>query len=370
MMWPQKISPNLINMENKTNGIGHIALNRYKNSVGDSLLLSLTFFLLFGSCFALILIGIDLSLLGVLLIGLPALLSMQLMVLRPKKEDGPTTKEGFLGFRLYFTFYFGVYRFWLSLVKALLVLILAALVSSFTLFYIFNACSLPFREAFSSFSYLATQSETTVQKLYEALSSSQPLMSYCSWVAVISLLFAGYYFFHEIGKNTFNTYVRSFIGAVPSRAANAIFSDFFRQERLSFYKDYYKANWPAIILFVIGYAGGAAFGMFLFASPSYAISFAFIGACLLLSPYLPYFFYVMDEMAKRREKSLISYSLRQAEAALEQTPLGDANQQETRESIQKYIDELKKKVEDEEAKEKENGEDNSSPDDKEKPSGN
>ncbi len=340
-------------MEKKTEKISSIALGRYKKSVGDSLLLSLTFFLMFGSCFALAILGVDFSLIAILLIGLPALLSMQLMVLRPKKEEGLSSKESFAGFRLYYTFYFGVYRFWLSLVKALLILVLAALVSSFALFYILLASSSSFQEAISSFSLLAQQPETTMQKLYEALAASEPLLNYCSWVIVIAFFFAGYWFFHEIGKNTFNTYVRSFLGAVPSRAANAIFSDFFREERKGFFKDYYSSNWLAIILYALGYSGGAAIGMLCFGSSSYALAFGFIGACLLLSPYLPYFFYVMDEMARRREKSLVTYSLREAEAALEQTPVEDATQRENRENIQKYIDELKKKIEERERQEKE-----------------
>ncbi len=340
-------------MEKKTETISSIALGRYKKSVGDSLLLSLTFFLMFGSCFALAILGVDFSLIAILLIGLPALLSMQLMVLRPKKEEGLTNKDSFAGFRLYYTFYFGVYRFWLSLLKALLIFVLAALVSSFALFYILLATSSAFKEAVSSFAILAQQPETTMQKLYEALSASEPLLNYCSWAIVISFFFAGYWFFHEIGKNTLNTYVRSFLGAVPSRAANVIFSDFFREERKGFFKEYYASNWLAIILYVLGYSGGVAIGMLCFGSASYALAFGFIGACFLLSPYLPYFFYAMDEMAKRREKSLVAYSLREAEAALEQTPVEDPAQRENRENIQRYIDELKKKVEEKERQEKE-----------------
>ena len=338
-------------MEKRKTDIAHLALSRYKKSVGDSLLLSLTFFLLFGSCFALALVGIDLSLLAILLIGLPALLSMQLMVLRPKKEDGPTNRESFMGFRLYFTFYLGVYRFWLSLLKALLVLLLASLVSGFSLFYILNSSSPSFVEAVSSFSSLASQRGTTLESLYEFLSSSEPLLSYCNWTIVIAFFFGGYWFFHEIGRNTFNTYVRSFLWGVPSRAANAIFSDFFHQERRSFYKDYYKANWLAIILFVLGYAGGASFGVLVMGSASYGIAFAFIAACLLLSPYLPYFFYVMDEIAKAREKSLVSYALKEAEEALEMTPLDDPVQQESRERLQRYVTELKRKIEEKERQE-------------------
>ncbi len=340
-------------MEKKTESISSIAFGRYKKSVGDSLLLSLTFFLMFGSCFALAILGVDFSLIAILLIGLPSLLSMQLMVLRPKKEEGPSSRESFLGFRLYFTFYFGVYRFWLSLAKALLILVLAALISSFALFYILLGVSSPFQEAVSSFTLLAQQPETTMQKLYEALSASEPLLNYCSWVVVIAFFFAGYCFFHEIGKNTLNTYVRSFLGAVPSRAANAIFSDFFREERKGFFKEYYSANWPAILLYAFGYAAGASLGMLCFGSASYALGFGFIGSCLLLSPFLPYFFYAMDEIAKRREKSLVSYSLREAEKALEQTPVEDPTQRENRENIQKYIDDLKKKIEEKERQDQE-----------------
>ncbi len=340
-------------MEKKTETIRSIAFGRYKKSIGDSLLLSLTFFLMFGSCFALAILGVDFSLTAILVIGLPALLSMQLLVLRPKKEGAPSSKESFAGFKLYYTFYFGVYRFWLSLVKALLVLALAALVSSFALFYLFYAVSSSFQEAIASFSILAQQPETTVQKLYEALSSSEPLLNYCSWVVVVSFFFAGYWFFHEIGKNTFNTYVRSFLGAVPARAANAIFSDFFREERKGFFKEYYGANWLAILLYAAGYALGASLGMLCMGSSTYALAFGFIGACLLLSPYLPYFFYAMDEMAKRREKSLVTYSLREAEAALEQAPVEDASQRENRENIQKYIDDLKKKIEEKERQDQE-----------------
>ena len=352
-------------MEKKrTDCIASRALLRYEKSVGDSLLLSLTFFLLFGSCFALAIVGLDFSLLGILLIGLPALLSMQLMVLRPKKEEGLSNRESFLGFRLYFTFYFGVYRFWLSLLKALLILVLAALVSGFSLFHILSVASPSFVEAVSSFSSLATQPETTVETLYDALSSSKPLLDYCNWVAVVSLFFGGYWFFHEIGRNTFNTYVRSFLGGVPSRAANAIFSDFFRQERKGFYKEYYKANWLAIILFALGYAGGAVFGVLVMGSASYGIAFGFIAACLLLSPYLPYFFYVMDEIAKAKEKTLVSYAIKEAEAALEMTPLDDSTQQENREKLQKYIADLKRKIEESEnEKQAEMKDDSSSEDD-------
>lgn len=344
-------------MEKKKDKIASAAFSRYRETFGDSLVLSLTFFLIFGSCMAVGILGIGFSLIAVLLIGLPALLSMQLMILRNDKEKGLSNRQSFMGFRLYYSFYFGVYRFWLSLFKALLVLILSSLVLSVALFYVYQASSSTFLAEVETITALFQQSDAPLSKLLETLNDSPSFLSYCSMVAVSSFFFAGYFFFHEIGKNTFNTYVRSFLGAAPSRMANAVFSDFFRGQRSGFYKDYYQANWVGIILFALGYAAGAAIGVICMGSISYALAFGFVGASLLLSPYLPYFFYAMDEIAKKREKDLFTYALSEAERAMEQNKGLDEFRQEDFENLQKYIEDLKKKIADEERKERdENGE--------------
>jgi hypothetical protein len=324
--------------------ISKLAFKRYKESLGDSLVLSFTFFLLAGASLALGFLGVDFALIGVLLILLPALLSMQLMILRPAKEGGLSTRQSFRGFRLYYSFYFGVYRFWLTLLKSLICLILFVLISSVAFYYVFSAVSSDFTKEALDFAELSQQSDTNINALYECLNDSPSLLNYISIVFLVSFFFASFEFAHEIGKNTFNTYVRSFLGASPSRAANAVFSDFFRTQRRSFYKEYYQANWPATILFSLGYGLGVFLGYWAFKSITYALALGFIGAMLFLSPFLPYFFYAMDEIARRREKALLAYSLDGAEKAMEQNANLETFAEEDRQRLQKYIDDIKKRL--------------------------
>ncbi len=335
-------------MEKTNESIAKKALNHYKKDLGDSLLLTLSFFLLAGAALCLGFIGIDFALIGVLTVALPALLSFQLMCLREKKEEGPSNAQTLQGFKLYYTFYFGVYRFWISLLRSILVFTLAFFALSFIVYYAYLAISPQFASEVDAFALLLSQQDTTVNELTEAFSSSPKLIEFSSVCILSCFGIGGYWFVHEIGRNSLNLYIRSLLGGAPSRFANALFSNFFREIRREFYKDYYSFNWPGILLFLFGYAFGAFLGYFFLHNLTFALALAFISACLFLSPYLPYFFFGLDEIAKKQNKAFLKFSLHQAELSLSESKARSEIESEGVEQLKKDVDELKKRLDQEE----------------------
>ncbi len=331
-------------MEKKSESFAAKALKRYKGSLSDSLALSFVFFLLFGASLSFGFLGLDFALLGILLLGLPSLLSFQLMCLRDGKENGLTHAQTFQGFRLYYSFYFGVYRFWFSLLRSLLALILSLLVLGFPLYYILLASSPSFASEAQEFALLLSQQNTTLEEALEFYLSASSLQMFTAIVSLASLGISGLYFVHEIARNTLNVYIRSILGGAPSRFANALFADFFRQQKKSFYKAYYPAVWPGIVLFVLGYGVGSSLGFVFTQNLAFSFSFGYLGACLLLSFFLPYFFYVMDEIAKTETKPFLAYSLREAESSLKQSVAQKELNEEEINNLKKGIDEMKKKL--------------------------
>lgn len=336
-------------MEKTNEPIAKKALNHYKKDLGDSLLLSLSFFLLCGGALCLGFIGVDFALIGILTIGLPALLSFQLMCLRDKKEGGPTNAQSFQGFKLYYSFYFGVYRFWISLLRSLLIFVLTFLALSFVFYYGYLALSPEFSSQLDAFALLLSQQDTTVNELTEAFSSSPKLVEFTGVCTLSSFVIGGYWFVHEIARNSLNLYIRSLLGGAPARFANALFSNFFREIRRDFYKDYYSFNWPGILLFLAGYAVGAFIGYYFLGSLTFALGCAFLCACLLLSPYLPYFFFGLDEIAKKQNKAFLRFSLHQAELSLSESKARSDVESESVEQLKKDVDELKNRLDREEA---------------------
>ncbi len=339
-------------MEKKSESLAAKALKRYKGSASDSLALSFVFFLLFGASLCFDFLGLDFALLGVLLLGLPSLLSFQLMCLREGKENGLSHAQAFRGFRLYYSFYFGVYRFWISLLRSLLILILCLLILGFPVYYILLASSPSFASEAQEFALLLTQQTTTLQEAMEFYSSAPSLQTFAAILCLSSLGAFGLCFVHEIARNTLNVYIRSILGGAPSRFANALFADFFRQQRKSFYKAYYPAVWPGILLFAFGYGAGASLGFVFTQNLAFSFSFGYLFACLLLAFFLPYFFYVMDEIAKIETKPFLAYSLREAESSLKQSVARKELNDEEIDNLRKSIDEMKKKLDEKDPDEK------------------
>ena len=320
----------------------------YKKDLGDSLLLSLSFFLLCGACLCLGFLGVDFALIGIACVGLPALLSFQLMCLREKKEEGPSNAQSFQGFKLYYSFYFGVYRFWLSLLRSFLVFAVAFFALSFAIYYCFMALSPDFASEIENFALLLSQQDTTVNDLINAFSSSPKLLDFTGVCALSSFGIGGYWFVHEISRNSLNLYIRSLLGGAPARFANALFSNFFREIRPTFYKNYYSFNWPGILFYALGYSLGAFLGYHFLNNLTYALALAFIGACLFLSAYLPYYFYGLDEIAKKQNKAFLKFSLHQAELSLSESKAQSEMENEEMEKLKKDVDELKKRLDKEE----------------------
>lgn len=305
-------------------------------------------------------LGVDFALLGILLIGLPALLSFQLMVLRDRKNEGLSNDQAFRGFRAYYSFYFGVYRFWLSFARSLLVFALAFLAISLSSYYIYSSCSQEFAEQAYEFALLLSQQGTAVEKVLEAYQNYGALQEFSAVSLLSSFGLAGYWFVHEIGRNCSNLYARYFLAGAPARFANAQFGDFFRRSRKTFYSFYYPCLWPGILLYALGYGLGSSLGYLFTKNATFALTFGFLGALLLLSPFLPYFFYAIDEYSKGANASFVSYILAEAESTLKTAEeKNELNAEETRQ-LHNDIDELKKRLGPHPGEEKKNDDDQNS----------
>jgi len=236
------------------------------------------------------------------------------------KGGAPLSSRVFLRFfGLYFspsTPFYGVYRVFLCLLKALGV----AFLSSLLIGGVYYSIAVSVDPSFlASVDQLGSIIESgTSQDLYDFLASNGPIMLY-QRVLILSSYGLGFYMFvHALSVNTLNPYVRMALQGAPSRVANGIFGGGFKEIRRGFYKEYYKSLWPGILLLVGGYLAGIGFGLVWFTDPDRLFVLGLAGSGLFTFAFIPYLLDVVELLATRYEKNFAEYSLNMAKRTLDQ----------------------------------------------------
>ncbi len=231
--------------------------------------------------------------LSVPIIFSPSIFALQasLMSLNSKEEGSPI-KIYFKYFGLYFTSLFrGGYRSLIGLIKAL-----AALSIITTLVAI--PISIVAYQTIPELKDIIVNNATLTPEQLDAIILNNNLLKYGSMFAVGGGLLAGSYFYihHLFAHSLIYASMLHTNEPLVMRAYSYIFRIVFSYFRRTFYKEYYKAVWWLIIIYIIGYCLGFS-GLlllkkdFIYYSPQ-IIGLA--GGFILILFFLPYVFNVVE----------------------------------------------------------------------------
>lgn len=166
------------------------------------------------------------------------------------------------------------------------------------------------------------------------------------YISTISTLISGGFgllvFLHLIGRNCIVPHLALSMAALPGRIAYSVHRQGLKIFKHDFNIDYYKASWFGVPIIIIGYVGGVM-ATFFFTSDIYLILLAgFAGTFILITPFLPYFLDVVEEIFKKYKDRYIQVSIDQAQKVYAEIKAASDMNEEQRQEIDKLINDLKK----------------------------
>lgn len=219
------------------------------------------------------------------------------------------TNEGlgfFIMFRAYFTQLFrGGYKVILGFLKSLGVFIVSSAILSAILTSTVLSKDPSYIEFMNQINTM-TDANQIAESLTNFINTNVTFNNLMIVINGVSTLLASYMFMHHFAVNSFK-YNYNFLSKLPLPMPdlNLIHKNFLRKYRRSFYKDYYKANWPLTIILLLGYAAGFLISYF-FINNIDMVQMAVIGlfgSFIFLLLFTPYFLNAsLITFSKYREK--------------------------------------------------------------------
>lgn len=234
----------------------------------------------------------------------------------------------------------GCYRVIVHLLFSFLWSILAAWIASFAYYGIASAVNPEFVSSISTIaSYIEAGDATSATS---ALQSSLELSYLVNTVAAIELSVFSFAFFQQTAAWGMSPLLRGTIIGGDARMCNSVYVGGIRQVRRAFWKDYFLALWPGLLLFVVGYLGGGAIMMRYSADVTQWVAAGLAGASLLLLPFLPYYFHVMGYLIDKYRNSFANFAIKLAQSTLQEL-------EQTKKLSEEEAAELKKSIADAQA---------------------
>ena len=174
-----------------------------------------------------------------------------------------------------------------------------------------------FSESLTNLIKTYASQETSYDDLMNILNDNDALLlTFFMYVSALPIPFAVLWFIYATSFASISIYYRLNIrGAVASLirlAINATYSSFGAKMR----KDWFKLNWPILVLSILGAVGGALISFLLVKNPLYFQALITIGSVALLVFYLPIYFSNMETLYKRYELAFKDGNKQAIEAVL------------------------------------------------------
>jgi hypothetical protein len=115
-----------------------------------------------------------------------------------------------------------------------------------------------------------------------------------------------------------------------------------RLVKKDFWKDYYSALWPLLVLMIVGFLGGGALAMLWSGSVYDWLLIGFAGAGIFLTPFIPYYFYVMESLSQKYKGAFAKYSISLAQRTLKELEDAQRLSEGEAQALKKSIDDAKK----------------------------
>lgn len=197
----------------------------------------------------------------------------------------------FFGYRIYFSKnFYGVFRYIEAMLKTILVYLISSSILTLILHFSLGLADSTYMSIFDNL--INVQNTADLQKNIEELLVNPTFIRIENITQITSFGLASYMMVHHLLTHLFKGFY-NFYGKkeVPMFVINIVHKRMFPRLRRYFYRDYYSSIWYSIIVFVLGYIGGALIAVLLFkrsGMQSAIIGLAF--ASLLSLYFLPIYF--------------------------------------------------------------------------------
>jgi len=246
-------------------------------------------------------LSIDIYLVALLLIFLPALFSTIFCLSLAQSKRDYTNKEFLRGFQTYYSSrspFFGCF----DVIKGLLLSILVSMACSFIFTLIYpNFLGEEFNEAVEEMlMYFENQDMDGLALLLE---ENEILGNFYALSTLISLGSATIFMILRTGKFIFNTETRMLTSMFGPKKATLVFKVTWKENRKEFLSDFIKYNWYIILLIILAFIG-AILGMIYLGYSSYSYLVATSTAILVGICFLPKYLIFIEAIT---EKNILKF---------------------------------------------------------------
>ena len=285
------------------------ALNNYKNAPVSSWILALTTGVIIA---ALIAVDIAVPMMSVLfypLLILPIIFSATLQHTLFTTKGQLTFGSSIKSFGLYFTPIFrGSFRFFMSLLKGLIVFLATEMVLSFILTTILQSTWPGFVDSINQLYAILNAENLTIDGINNLfVINHYALLNYAASVMIPSLSLAILFLIYNNSRYSMTIYYQMSHPRFNPRFTRMVYVDTSRTYRGEMLGDYLVLNWPLFVLIAAGFGGGAVLGYFWERNLMTMISVALLCGAGLAMFFLPFYFAnqeaLFDKYAPRLDES-------------------------------------------------------------------
>lgn len=317
----------------------------YRKYLANKLAIAFSFTVFVLASLAIGIIGSYLFLILVPIVLLPLFICLQFTNSAFAKGMPLTQKNFFSFYRTAFTPPLsGAYQVLSSFLKAFLTYLGLSFVAIFIMLQIYITNDSLFAQEIDSIAALAADGNLT--GALDAYEANSVIVSISSIAMIICGGLALLLFLHLIGRNAIVPHLALSMSSMPGRIASSI-----HREGLQFFKreynaDYYKATWFGAPLVLVGFGLGVLATYALKIDPYLILLSGCAGAFVFLTPFLPYYLDVIEELFKKYKERYVTISIDQAKKAYEEIKVAQKLSEEQQEELDKLINDLQNKSND------------------------
>ena len=198
----------------------------------------------------------------------------------------------------------GSFRGIISFLKSLAFYFVSVFIAAIILFLVFRAYyGETFINAYRSLinQYSATQ-DYTYEDIWNTLNENNGLLlTFIIYVTVLGIPLTMLAFIYYISFSSLSIYYRAGVTVAAPPLLKMSVSNTYALHRHEMRKDWFKLNWPMLVLSFVGMLAGAAIDIFLVRRVDLLPGFVIVGGVVFLMFYLPLYFVNMETIYKKYE---------------------------------------------------------------------
>ena len=198
----------------------------------------------------------------------------------------------------------GSFRGIVAFFKSLGIYIVALIVAYFVLYYVFaNHYGDLFIASFNDLIEVYSASDTTYDDLFNVLYANDGmLLTFINYVASFPIPLTLSSFIYFISVSSISIYYRTNVNGVTGSLIRIGVNKTYSRYGLKIQGDWFKLNWPMIVLSLLGSIGGIILTIFLIKNVEFMFPVSVIGSVILLVFFLPFYFANMEAIYLKYEE--------------------------------------------------------------------